>query len=182
MRVAVYGGSFNPPHVGHAMVAAWTLWTARADEVWLLPAYRHAFEKLLAPWEARVEMAEALARTVGPRVRVETIEAELPVPSYTVHTLDTLAARHPEHIFHLVVGADILPQLPLWKEAARLQARYPLIVVGRQGYADVPDAPAFPDVSSTVIRERLARSEPVDHLVPAAVAGLIAARGLYREG
>jgi nicotinate-nucleotide adenylyltransferase len=163
------------------MVAAWVLWTARADQVWLLPAYRHAFEKLLAPWEARLEMAEALASAVGPRVRVEPIEAELPVPSYTVRTLDTLAARHPEHTFHLVVGADILPQLPLWKDSARLQATYPLVVVGRQGHAPVADAPSFPDVSSTTIRERLARGAPIDHLVPESVARVISARRLYRE-
>ena len=97
MRVAIYGGSFNPPHVGHAMVASWIQWTNRADVVWLLPTFRHAFDKALAPWELRVRMAQALADTVGGGCRVEPVEAELPVPSYTVRTLEVLAARHPEH-------------------------------------------------------------------------------------
>lgn len=181
MRVAVYGGSFNPPHVGHAMVAAWILWTARADAVWLLPAYRHAFEKVLAPWEARVAMAEALARAVGPGVRVERIEEELPVPSYTIRALDVLAARHPDCSFRLVVGADILPQLPLWRDSARLAATYPLLVVGRQGYPAVDGAPSFPAVSSTEIRARVAAGEAVDAFVPAGVARLMDQHQLYRS-
>ncbi len=181
MRVAVYGGSFNPPHVGHAMVAAWIRWTGRADAVWLLPAFRHAFDKALAPWEARAEMTTALADVLGNGARVERIEEHLPVPSYTVRTLDALAARHPEHTFHLVLGADIVPQLPLWKESERLVARYPLIVVGRQGYAPVDGAPTFPDVSSTEIRSRIAEGRPVDHLLPRAVAAVMERHGLYRD-
>ena len=59
MDVAVYGGSFNPPHIGHAMVAAWLLWTRRVEEVWLVPAFAHAFDKALRPFAARVEMVEA---------------------------------------------------------------------------------------------------------------------------
>jgi nicotinate-nucleotide adenylyltransferase len=115
-------------------------------------------------------------------VRVECIEEELPVPSYTIHTLDALAARHPEHRFHLVVGADILPQLPLWKEAERLTRIFPLLVVGRQGYTAIEDTPSFPDVSSTEIRARIAAGASVDHLLPTAVARVLNAHGLYRQG
>ncbi len=182
MRVAVYGGSFNPPHVGHAMVAAWIVWTGRADAVWLLPAYRHAFDKVLAPWEARVRMAGALAETLGAWARVERIEEDLPVPSYTVHTLEALSERHAEHQFHLVVGADVLPQLPLWRESERLRATWPLIVVGRQGYAEVDGAPSFPDISSTDIRLRAAEGRPFDHLVPRAVAEIMVTERLYHDG
>ncbi len=80
MVVAIYGGSFNPPHVGHALVAAWLLWTRQADAVWLLPVFRHAFEKrhnkALVPWADRLAWCEAFAQDVDPRVRVEAIEAE----------------------------------------------------------------------------------------------------------
>ncbi len=181
MRVAIYGGSFNPPHVGHAMVASWIQWTNRADVVWLLPTFRHAFEKALAPWELRVRMAQALADTVGGGCRVETVEADLPVPSYTVRTLEVLAARHPEHELALVVGADVLQQLPQWREIDRLLARFPLIEVGRQGWPALPDAPSFPDVSSTDIRARIASGAPYRHLVPVAVAAIVDAAGLYRR-
>jgi nicotinate-nucleotide adenylyltransferase len=161
------------------MVAAWCVWTGRADQVWLLPAYQHAFEKQLAPWPARLRMTEALAQALGPWARVEPIEGSLPVPSYTVHTLDALAQRHPEHRFHLVIGADVLAQLPLWRESARLQAEYPLIVVGREGHPDVDGAPSFPDVSSTDIRRRLRERAPVDGLLPVGVREIAESLGLY---
>ncbi len=169
MRIAVFGGSFNPPHVAHAMVASWLRLTDRADEVWLLPAFHHAFDKALAPWDQRLAWTGALADALGPWARVEPIEAELPVPSYTIRTLDTLAGRCPEHRFSLVIGADVAAQLPLWRESDRLRAQYSLIIVGRQGCPPVAAAPDFPDVSSTDVRARLAAGERVDHLVPAAV-------------
>ena len=179
MRVAIYGGSFNPPHVGHAMVASWIRWTGRADVVWLLPAFHHAFEKELAPWDVRVRMAEALAHTVGHGCRVEAIEAELPVPSYTVHTMEVLAALHPQHELHLVIGADVVHQLPKWRAVDRLLARFPLIQVGRQGWPPVMDAPSFPDVSSTEIRTRIANGEGYRHLVPERVVKIVEAARLY---
>ncbi|HMV67690.1 MAG TPA: nicotinate-nicotinamide nucleotide adenylyltransferase [Myxococcota bacterium] len=175
MRIGVYGGSFHPPHVGHGLVAAWLGWTRRVDEVWLVPVGGHAFGKELAPFADRVRWCEALAAEVGPWVRVSAIEGQLPVPSYTVQTLDALAARHPEHGFQLVIGADILPDVPRWRDWGRIERAYPPIVVGRGGYPDVPGSPTFPAVSSTAIRAALARGEPVDHLVPAAVRALLPA-------
>ena len=61
MRVAVYGGSFDPPHVAHGMVASWLLWTGVVDEVWLVPSFEHPFAKDMGPWTARVAMCQALA-------------------------------------------------------------------------------------------------------------------------
>lgn len=169
MRVAIYGGSFNPPHVGHALVAAWLGWTRRVDEVWLLPTYAHAFDKPLAPWATRLRACEALARVVGPHVRVEPIEAHLPTPSYTWRTLDALSERHPGHRLHLVIGADVLGQTRSWRDWERIEARFAPIVVGRAGYPPVDGAPTFPEVSSTEVRARMAAGLPVDHLVPAEV-------------
>lgn len=169
MRVGVFGGSFNPPHVGHAMVVAWLGWTRRVDEVWLVPAFHHAFDKPLAPWAVRLRAAEALARTVGPRVRVVPIEAELPRPSYTVVTLRALAARHPEAVLRLVVGADVAAQSGMWRAWDAIEREFSPIVVGRGGYPPVPDTPVFPEVSSTEVRRRLVAREPVDALVPGAV-------------
>lgn len=175
MRVAIYGGSFNPPHVGHAMVAGWLRWTDRVDEVWLVPVWRHPFAKPVAPWELRLAMCEALARQVGGWVRVDPVEAELDGVSYTVRTLDALAARHPDHRFHLVVGADVMGQTALWKDWETIRTRYAPVHVGRAGYPEVPDAPTFPEVSSTDVRARLAEGRPWDHLVPSGVAALVRA-------
>jgi len=168
MRVAVYGGSFNPPHIGHVMVASWLVWTDQADEVWLLPASSHPFAKVLAPFAERVALCEAVTASL-PRVSVCTIEGELSAPSYTINTLSALSSRFPDHVFRLVVGADVLPKVDRWRDWASIEARYAPIIVGRQGHAGPPDAVDFPGISSTDVRLRLMRGEPVAQLVPASI-------------
>ena len=174
MRVAIYGGSFNPPHVAHAMVASWVRWTGAADAVWLVPVFRHAFEdrhgKVLAPFAMRSAWCRAMCAEIGGAVEVCEIEAELPVPSYTLDTLQEHARRHPEHRFRLVVGADVLPQVHAWKGWDQICAGYDPIVVGRVGSpAPGGDVVSFPNISSTEIRARLAAGQEVGHLVPASV-------------
>jgi len=173
MKIGVYGGSFNPPHVGHAMVASWLRWTARVDEVWFLPAYAHPFDKALADHALRVRWCEALVSTLGPGFRVEGIESVLPRPSFTIDTLNALSERYPSHRFQLVVGADVLPTTVQWKNWPLIERRYSPIVVGRAGYAPIEGTIAFPEVSSTEIRRRLLAGERVDHLVPAEVLALL---------
>ncbi len=173
MRVGVYGGSFNPPHFGHAWVASWLIWADRVDEVWLVPAFDHAFDKDLAPFELRVRCAEVLCAVLGPRVRVCGIEAELPAPSYTVHTLDALARRFSTSQLRLVIGADNLPGLGLWRDWDRIAACYAPIVVGRAGYPPVVGSPTFPGLSSTEVRRRLATGEPIDDLVFPEIAKIL---------
>lgn len=165
MRVAVYGGSFNPPHLGHALVCAWLAWTDQVDEVWLVPVADHAFGKRLAPYEARVGWCRAMADRIGPFVDVSTIESELPRPSYTLHTLRALAAAHPGHRFRLVIGADILPHTAKWHRWDDIQAGFDPIVVGRDGYESPAGVPVFPGVSSSEIRDRLLAGEPVDAMM-----------------
>ena len=168
--IAVYGGSFNPPHVGHALVSAWALWTGRADGVWLVPTYRHAFDKALAPFEERIALCRALAADVSSAIEVVTLERELPVPSYTVDTLQVLQSRHPDLRLRLLVGADILDQTDAWKDWDTIQQEFSPLVVGRAGFGDVPDAPTFPEVSSSDLRRRLAAGQTVDGLVTTGVA------------
>jgi len=175
LRIGVYGGSFNPPHVGHALVCGWLRWTGRVDEVWLVPAYEHAFSKLLAPFSFRVDLCRALAADLGSGLRVEAIEATLPTPSYTLRTLRVLAATHPGVQLQLVVGADVLEQKEHWHRWDRIQQDFTPIVVGRAGHDPVAESPSFPEISSTQIRRRLAAGQPVDHLVTASVASLLRA-------
>lgn len=181
MRIAVYGGSFNPPHVAHAMVAAYLLWTDQADEVWLVPVYRHAFEpwhnKALAPYDERLRWCQAMAADVDDRIRVCDVERDLPTPSFTIETLRALRERHPDHAFRLVVGADVLPTLPKWRDWASIEAEFSPILVGREGYPSPPGTVDFPDVSSTAIREYLARGEAVGGLVTRGVARLLRGEG-----
>lgn len=175
MQVGVYGGSFDPPHVGHALVAGWLLWTRQVDEVWLVPAFAHAFDKPLSPFDHRIALCRALAEDVDPvRIRVDTVEATLPVPSFTLRTLEVLAGRRPDVRLRLVVGADVLDQVAHWHAWDEIRTRFPPIVAGRAGWPPVPGSPTFPDVSSTEVRRRLASGEPVEGLVTASVARLLA--------
>ncbi len=167
MQIAIYGGSFNPPHLGHAMVAAWVVWSGRADSVWWMPCASHAFQKDLADFGARLALCEALAELMGDRMKVCGIERDLPAPNYTWDTLCALRQAHPEHAFSLVVGADTLEQVHLWHRWEDISRDFTPIVVGRQGHPPVKDAPCFPDISSSEVRDLLGNGRSVDHLVPA---------------
>jgi nicotinate-nucleotide adenylyltransferase len=164
--VGVFGGSFNPPHLAHGMVAAWLLWTEQVDEVWMVPVYGHPFAKDLAPFGRRVAACRALAGLVSPKVGVDEVESRLPTPSFTLNTLRGLAQEHPGVALRLVVGADILPQTSSWYGWEEIVAGFAPIVVGREGAAEVEGAPTFPAISSTAIRAALAAGRPVEHLVP----------------
>lgn len=170
--VAVFGGSFNPPHVVHAMMVAWVRWAGVAERVWMVPAFVHPFGKELAPFDQRVGWCRALAQDVG-GVDVVEIERELPPPSYTAHTLDALASRHPGVCLRLLVGADVLAQVGAWHRWEHIVDRYRPVVVGRVGYGGPEGVPVFPGVSSTEVRERLARGLPVQGLVTRSVAELL---------
>ena len=148
-----------------------------ADAVWLVPVFRHAFEgqhdKTLAPFADRVRWCEAMTMDLkGPAV-VSRVEAELPIPSYSIDTLDFLADKHSDHSFHLVIGADVLDAVDSWKEWGRIQTEYTPIVVGREGYSVELDAPIFPNISSTEVRRRASMALPLNGLVTPSVAQLL---------
>ncbi|HET9551978.1 MAG TPA: nicotinate (nicotinamide) nucleotide adenylyltransferase [Anaeromyxobacteraceae bacterium] len=179
-EIALLGGSFNPPHVAHVMAAWWALATQGVRAVWLLPAWRHPFGKQLAPFDDRVAMCRlAVAAIRG--AHVCTAEAELagdPLCGKTARTLEHLTAKHPDLRFALLVGADILPETPKWYRWDLVESLARVVVVGRQGY-EGGQGPALPAISSTLIRERLARGEDVSALVPRRVVEYVREHGLY---
>jgi nicotinate-nucleotide adenylyltransferase len=184
MNVGLYGGSFNPPHIGHLLAATFARAVFPVDEVWLVPCHTHAFAKELAPFAHRLALCELAAATLGPWCHVSAIERDLalapgaPASSRTIDTVRALAARHAEHAFSLIVGSDIVDEIPQWRSSAELRAICPVHVVPRRGSAP-PDAPALPDVSSTAIRARLAAALPVDGLVPRGVDDYIRRHRLF---
>lgn len=190
-RVALFGGSFNPPHVAHQMACLLVIETCPVDEVWMVPTYKHAFAKELCAFEHRYEMCLLAAAALGERVRVSRVEAELARPvSRTVETLAALAEAFPDTRFRLVIGADILSETPKWHRWRDVEALAPPIVVGRAGYrmADRPSLGAYydvvdvdlPSISSTEVRALLERGQSAVPLVSRSVMDYIAERGLYR--
>ena len=190
MRVALFGGSFNPPHVAHQLVALYVLETAGVDELWMIPCFQHPFEKALEPFEDRRRMCELAAQALGPRVKVSDVEARLGGESRTLRTVQSLQAAHPGVELALVIGSDLEAETSSWYGADELRRSVSFIVVGRAGFAN-PGTVAMPAISSTEIRERLqqaraaaatgaaVRGPAPEALVPRAVLDYIRQRGLY---
>lgn len=189
MRVALFGGSFNPPHVAHQLAAVYVLETGPVDALWFVPTFQHPFDKPLEPFADRFRMCELAAAAVGPRAQVSDIEARLGGPSRTLRTVRQLMADHPGTSFSLVIGSDLVDETASWHGSAELRSLVPFIVVGRSGapVADAGASPqqppklAMPAVSSTEIRAALAAGGDVGGLVPKTVLDYIASRGLYRR-
>jgi nicotinate-nucleotide adenylyltransferase len=180
-RVAVYGGSFNPPHVAHVLAVAFVLATQEIDRVLVIPAYRHPFAKALAPYDDRVEMC-ALSMGWLPRVEVSRVEEELGGESRTLRTLEHLQAAHPDWSMRLLIGADLLLEAPRWFRFDAISAIAPPLVVGRAG-VETPGAPpaVLPAISSTDVRAKVAAGkwDELAQLVPREALALIRARKLY---
>ena len=188
MRVALYGGSFNPPHLCHQLACAVALATARpaVDEVWLVPAFEHAFGKQLAPFEDRHEMCVRAGRIFGERVKVSRIEETLGGSSYTIRMVEALRAQHPEHELTLLIGADLVEERVRWHRWAELEPLVDFLVVGRHGTRTVPLGPhdhevpiELPEVSSTEVRRRLVAGESTIGMLDDEVSRYISERGLY---
>ena len=187
--MAVYGGSFNPPHVGHVLGVVYALETAPIDAVLVVPVYRHPFAKHLAPYAERLAMCQ-LALGWIPRVTISTVEEELGGESLTLRTLEHLAETRPDWTLRLLVGSDVLADLPKWHRWDRIAALAPPLVMGRAGveagsaevtWVGSAEAPMLPQVSSTEIRAALGegRVDAVRGLVPARVLEHIEAKQLY---
>jgi nicotinate-nucleotide adenylyltransferase len=186
-RIALFGGSFNPPHVAHQMIALYVLETQGVDELWFVPTYAHPFGKPLAPYDDRVAMCELAAAPLGPRAKVSRAEEELAkrpgfVASRTLDLVDHLAGDGRE--LRLVCGTDILGETAKWYRWDDVVAKAPLIVIGRAGYplpaGSVATGVEMPQISATQIRALLTPRDPrVESLLPAKVLRYIDEHHLY---
>src|SRR5437588_11938966 len=135
MRVGVFGGTFDPIHQGHLILAEQCREQGRLDEVWFVPAPRppHKEGQTVTRFDQRVEML-ALALAGNPAFRVQDLEKEREGPSYTVLTLAELQRRHPGDELFLLIGSDTLADLPTWREPQRLVRQAGLLVTARPGH------------------------------------------------
>jgi nicotinate-nucleotide adenylyltransferase len=188
-RIGVFGGLFNPPHIGHLSLGQEAAWQLGLDRVVLVPtgqpSHRHAPAE---PAELRLRLTQAAVRG-NPVFSVSRLEVDRAGPSFTVDTLRALADRHPGASLHLLIGADQLVALDAWHDAeslprlARIAAALrPGTDVGALGDVDV-DWVEMPQigVSSSLVRARVREGRPIRYFVPDAVRELIEAEGLYRH-
>ncbi len=201
MRVGIYGGTFDPIHFGHLILAEQGREQGRLDEVWFVPTAHppHKEEPGLTRFEQRVEML-ALAIAGNPAFRIDELEKERPGPSYTADTLEELRRRHPGQEFLLLVGSDTLLDLPHWYQPHRILEHAGLLVMTRPGSEvltaeqlrerlhlperillrlQVIETPQI-DISSRDLRSRVAAGRSLRYFLPRAVECYIHDKRLYR--
>ncbi len=187
MRIAVFGGAFDPPHYGHLAVAQAVLEHGFADEVWFLPVHSHPFDKRLSAPTERVALLQLVLQD---KMKLCTLELETIEKSYTYVTLQKLAQTYPEHSFCFVIGSDNVGHFPQWFHAQQLLKQFTVLVYPRHGTEDVTLLPGMKPltnvatirISSTSIREAIAAGRSLKGLVPSAVAQYIQTTDLYTTG
>ncbi|MGA8217039.1 MAG: nicotinate-nucleotide adenylyltransferase [Solirubrobacterales bacterium] len=195
--MGVLGGAFNPPHVGHLLLAQEARWRLGLDRVLLMVTGKAPHKEIADDpgADVRLEMA-VLAAGTDEGVEASALEVERDETSYSYRTLELLAEGAPEDELFFLLGADMAAGLASWKEPARVVELARLGVVPRPGVglgavrsalerlgaadrAEIIDMPLC-GASSTTVRQRAREGKPLRYLVPDPVVGLIAERGLYR--
>lgn len=187
MRLALYGGTFDPIHHGHLLLARDALEALEVDRVVFIPAglSPHKLSTAPAPAEFRLEMLAA-ALADEPRFTLDDSELSRPGPSFAIDTVERLHALHPEAKLHYLIGADNVPELHTWRRIDDLRALAEFVVFGRgkDGAAESGGFRVLPrriDISATEIRQRVAQGASIRYLVPDAVRSIIAAQHLYQD-
>ena len=190
MTIGIYGGSFDPIHTGHAIVANFVAQCNVVDEVWIMVSRRNPLKEsaTVASDSQRLEMARIVAGNCK-NVRVSDFEMALPSPSFTINTLNLLKKTYPQHQFKIIIGSDSLENFSQWKESDSIIKNYGVIVYPRPGYdfpGNQPDgfiylsgAPVF-SVSSTLVREYIASGWNINYFVPVNVCEYIESQNLYK--
>ena len=176
IKTGIYGGSFNPIHNGHIAIAKRMLEEAGLDEIWLIVSPQNplkAADSLLDD-QLRLDMTQH-ALAPYPQLTASDYEFRLPRPSYMWHTLQHLSADYPDREFTLLIGADNWAVFDRWYHASDIIAHYPIAIYPRTGSPiDTDTLPStvrmydtgLYDISSTEVREKVARGEDVSQLVP----------------
>lgn len=189
MKIGILGGSFDPPHFGHLLVARQTREVAGLDELWLMPYFAHSWDVTVSKARDRLAMAKLIEE---PGIKVSDEETRQEVKSYTIDTVRRLKEKYPNDEFYWIVGSDVLGEFDRWKEYEMLKKEVAFLVFPRNGYPVPKELPhgfqlvSSPDlvtsnISSTIVRKRLQKGHSVVGLVPEGVLGYIQNHTLYNH-
>jgi nicotinate-nucleotide adenylyltransferase len=193
MRIGIFGGSFDPIHIGHAIIAQHIIGSGAVDRLWFMVSPVNplkADKKRQVADTDRLRMVEMVTRPME-GVETSAFEFTMPKPSYTIDTLNALQAKFPDNEFYLVTGGDNWQIFDKWRNSEEILAKYHLLIYPRLGYeVNIPDelkdrvtlvdAPII-EISSTQVRERLSQGLSVRYYVPDEVLGYIERKQLYRK-
>ena len=191
-KIGIFGGSFNPIHVGHALIANYIVENSDLDSLWLMVSPLNPLKEgsTMASDYHRLRMTELVTRRME-RVITSAFEYDLPKPSYTIDTLNALQAKFPKDEFYLVIGADNWCLFDRWKAGDEIISKYHILIYPRRGYdivipeqyrdrVVVVDAPLI-EISSTQVRERLSQLKSISFYVPESVEKYIIDNMLYMK-
>ena len=189
MTIGVYGGSFDPVHTGHAMLANFVAQCNVVDRVWIMVSRRNPLkENSIVSDSHRLVMARLVASRCR-NVEFSEVEMSLPSPSYTIDTLKELKRLFPQHDFKWIIGSDSLENFHNWKNYTDILRDFGVIVYPRPGFplqGEEPSgmqylngAPEF-GISSSLIREYIKSGWNIDYFVPVEVAEYIKKHNLYQ--
>ncbi|MFD1672746.1 nicotinate-nucleotide adenylyltransferase [Agrilactobacillus yilanensis] len=188
-QVGILGGTFNPPHLGHLIMADQVMQQLELEKVLFMPDNQppHVDEKKTIPGKDRKEMVSR-AIMDNPNFELETIELQRGGISYTYDTIKALKQRHPDTDYYFIIGGDMVAYLPKWHKIDELLKLVHFVGVRRRNFAvhsNYPiiwvDSPLV-DISSSAIRKRVKNQQSIHYLVPDDVAAYIYEKGLYLEG
>lgn len=184
-KIGLYGGSFDPIHNGHLILARDAMERLSLDRVIFLPARisPHKVNRPPAPAEARCKM---LAAAIGsePHFEMDACEIDREGPSFTIDTVSLYRQRFPDAKIYYFIGDDNLPELESWKEISKLRELVQFVVLSRVGMPFLSEFPMITrriEISSTELRNRIARGESVRFMVPSETCDVIAELGLYQN-
>lgn len=190
MRIGLYGGSFDPVHWGHLLVAHAALEELELDRLLFLPAAQSPFKPGSSPAAGSVRSRMLRVASAGEaRFTVDETELRRGGVSYTIETVTAFSATYPAAELFWLIGADHVPTLPKWREADRLAGLVTFVVIPRPGQPDSNLPPPWRlvhlrgwplKISSSELRRRVAEGKPITHLVPSGVAEIIGTEGCYR--
>lgn len=187
-QVGILGGTFNPPHIGHLIMADQVMQQLDLEKVLFLPDYQppHVDQKKTIDANYRKEMVSR-AIIDNPKFELETIELQRGGISYTYDTIKMLKQRHPETDYYFIIGGDMVAYLPKWHEIDALMKLIRFVGVRRRNFAvhsNYPiiwvDSPLI-DISSSAIRKRVKNQQSIHYLVPDSVESYIYEKGLYLD-
>ncbi len=184
MRTALYGGSFDPIHHGHLILAREAMEQLSLDRIVFIPAAQspHKLARIPAPPAVRLAMVRA-AIAGEPGFECDASETEREGPSFTVDTVEAWRANFPRDEFFCLIGEDNVRELPTWRRYGELRAMVQLVVFGRDAAAPPHDFPTVNrrvDISATGVRKRVALRRSIRYLVPEAVREIIETHRLYQ--
>lgn len=199
MKIAILGGSFDPPHLGHIIIVQQVLELCAIEQVWLLPVFAHSFEKKLAPAFHRLAMTKFLQKD---NIQVSDIEIKQKKVNYTIETLEILQRKFPDNKFSFIIGSDQLKDFPRWEGWQTIISEFGLIVFPREIVFEkfkeyvkktlrLKKIPknlilltqknlVLTNISSTMIRKRVHEEKSIRYLVPKEIEEYITKHKLYK--